>query len=341
MKNNSLQRVGLLDIAKKAGYSPSTVSYVLSGQAIKKRVAEKTAKKILKVAQNLHYVPNQWAQNLRRKKTGVVSILFGELSHDWAGRLMKGLIDVLDKNDYTPFVGMHLFDPHREQKELRSIIQRSDEGVICHPLEINLEIYETVIKSGIPLLFLDAAMEQLPNVSYVAWDVVPAVRVLMGYLLATGRRKIGLIGANYPSWSSNLRYSTYLNVMRESGCQIDPEWVYLNGKEKEIGDALKRMFRMGSSRPDSLFVMNDYMAMRVVVALENSGVRVPDDIAVVGMGDFHEVARIGAELTTVSQPVEEIGKVVAQTLLELIECPENAPIQKLVSGAEMKIRKTA
>ncbi len=340
MENNSLQRVGLLDIAQKVGYSPSTVSYVLSGQASKKRVAKKTAEKIMQVAHDLHYVPNRWAQNLRRNKTGAVSILFGELSHDWAGRLMKGLIEVLGENDYTPFVGMHLFDPYREKKELQSIIQRRDEGVICHPMESNLEMYEKVIASGTPLLFLDAAMEQLPNVSYVAWDVVPAVRVLLGYLLAIGKKKIGIIGA-YPSWSSNLRYSTYLQVMQEAGHKVDPRCVYLKGKEEEIDNALMQMLRLGTSGPDSLFVMNDYMAMRVVVTLENLGVRVPDDIAVVGMGDFHEVARMGARLTTVSQPVEEIGRVVAQTLLELIECPQKAPIQKLVSGAEMKIRKTA
>lgn len=338
---SAVKRVNILDIAEKAGYSPTTVSYVLSGQSKEKRVSAKSAEKILQIAQNLNYVPNQWAQNLRRQKTGAISILFGELSYDWAGRLMQGLLEILDEHEYDAFIGLNQFDSHRERKEISSIIQRRDEGIICYPSEENYDVYKEVVSLGIPLLFLDAFCEQMPQVSYVAWDVAPAVRVLMGYLIATGHRKIALLGSHYPSWSSNVRYNTYLEVLREADCMVSEDLIHLYAEDNQIEAILKKMFSFGENRPDAIFAMNDFLAMRAVVGLNKMGIQIPKDIAVVGMGDSHQVSQIGAELTTVSQPTEEIGRQVGKTILELIKHPERAPIKRLVSGAEVKIRKTA
>lgn len=334
--------VTMESVAKAAGVSRSTVSYVLAGKAKIKQISPATERKVHSVAKKVNYIPNRLAKSLVNQRTGVVSLLIGELSHDWAGRIVHGATEgCLDAEEYTLFIGVHMRNAKKEKRELFSAIERRDEGVICHPMPQCVENYKELVQIGIPFVFVGNFLEDVPEASYVAWDVAPAVRVAMEHLISKGYRKIGYIGSTLPAWSSRVRYSTYREVLEKAGLPINEDWIGRETPTLPPDRVLEPMFSPDCDRPDALFVENDPLALQVLDDLNRMGIKVPDDVALIGLGDASESSHSRINLTTVVEPVKELGQQAAKILLELIREPQKGPIHRLIKGVELKIRGTA
>ncbi|GEM_PF-1243150 len=344
--NGETKRAGITvcEIAKRVKVSPSTVSFVLTGQAKKRRISDRTANLVLDSAKKLGYVPNMVAQSLRNQRTGVVSLLIGNLEHSWAELTVKGANSVFDDLDYHSSISLHYWDRDREKTEMDLVIRRRDEGIICQPVLGARQDYENIIQNGVPLVLLDI-LPDMPGVSYVSWDAAPAARAMMKYLIDSGRKRIKFIGYDVMTLNTISRHRAYLQMTRESGQQPDSKWLSWGSfTDHELKCDDIKWFEneiRSKDKADAFFCLNDYTALMVLRILKKLNVKVPDDVAVTGMGDLPITHDFAANLTTVKEPIEEIGRVSAEVMLELINNGSNAPIQKLVESNDLKIRKTA
>jgi DNA-binding LacI/PurR family transcriptional regulator len=351
--------VNIISIAEDLGISKTTVGYVLSGQARRRRVAEKTAKRVLDAAERLGYVPHLWARNLARQRTGVIGMVIGGFEYNWAADVYDAILPTLENRGYLPMTSIHMWDPKRCESELKVTLERRDEGVISQPLPQCQYIYEQFNDANIPLVFISDTLKELPEANYVAWDCAPAARKAVQYLIGTGRKRIGFIGSSLIQLQLVVsRFYAYKQALIDAGLTFDQkivkwaaspalvrqDWTHdqesleTATEDLEIQLLLRDFIR--SNKIDALFFPHDSLALRVYKVLQKMDIKVPDDVALMGMGDVPLAGNFGVGLSTIREPLFEIGQAAAETLLELIEEPRVGTIQKLIPGNDLKIRRT-
>lgn len=343
------QKVTIKTIAQHVGVSHQTVSYVLSGQAQKRKVAESTAAKVQKIADSLGYVPNYWARNLQRSRTGVVSVLFNGLHLDWSERIMTSIEAQLDLNDYLAMIAIYgklpMYASTRNdtaQRKIEAILGRRDEGVICQPSQYGIEGYRRLHEKKVPIVFVGSILEDmsgLENVSSVTWDCASAVKSVVRHLIETGRKRIAFVGGRHGVLSDNIRFEAYKETLEEAGLPFDENIVVWDSLDKAIPERMVGdLFINKQYRPDAIFALNDSFAALVYEYLAALGIKTPDDVALAGMGDLRITRTCG--ITTVREPLEEIGAEAAKVMLSLLEKPTNEGVHHKISCDKLMIRRT-
>lgn len=332
-----------MDIARKAGVSRTTVSMVLRGEAEKRNISAATAERVMAIAREMHYVPNQWARNFSRQRTGMVGVVFVNLRWDWAELCVRGMADVFKSHRYTAFTAIHDFDTERARRELLSCLQRRDEAVIIQPVPGVVDLYERLQQVGVPLVFFCDRPPELPDSNYIAWDSVPDARIAMQHLIGLGRKRIGYFGYDYQIPINQARFEMYLTSLQEAGLPVHNEWIFKTSDwplQRLLDRAVEQLFDRGGERPDALFVVNDGLAIPLLDVMQKRGIRVPDDVAVMSMGDYPISGHHGIGLSSMAEPLEEMGRQAAAAVVQLIDDPGCGPIQKLVPGGGIKVRRT-
>lgn len=335
-------------LAGKLGLSRSTVSIVLRGDAVKRKISNATIERVLEAAREYDYIPNQIAQSLRRQRSGIVSIVVVNFRMDWCEELLSGALDVLDEAGVTPFVAAHRNSADRQQKELLAALRRRDDGVIVQPIPGQEEVYRRLQRNGIPLVFLGDWPVDMPEVSRVAWDSGGASATVVNHLVDGGRRKIGYIGHNYPLAMHIERYAAFERTLRQNNLPVNPKWIVQAPADTPLHDILDPSLRrmLGptvpeADRPDALFFMNDGLALPALEVLQSMKVSVPGEVAIVGIGDLPLTGHSGISLTTVAEPVETMGREAAEVVLRLSRNSSEAPIHRLIHGRQLLVRATS
>ncbi len=334
-------------IARKLGISRATVSYVLNGQAEQRNISAATAENVMEMAQKLGYVPNELARSLRMRQSGVIGLVSRGLGYNWIERILVGMLPAFDSVGYTPFLSMSYWDAKREEREINSMLQRRVDAIICMPMPFNKALYQQIIKRGVPLVFLSDVLPDMQDVNYVLWDAGRATQVAMEHLIQTGRRRIGFIGADHQTVWTKKRFEVFLDCMKQADIPVVDKWIaweffdFSYYVEARIESMVDRIFSGPGKHPDALFVSSDALAISILDIFARMGIRVPEDVAMVGLGDLFMTDHAGISLSTVHEPIEELGKLAAETVIRLIEDPEQAPIQHIVAGEELIIRRSS
>ncbi|HML76464.1 MAG TPA: LacI family DNA-binding transcriptional regulator [Anaerohalosphaeraceae bacterium] len=340
---NQNARITVESIARDLGVSASTVSFVMSGQAKKRRVSEKTQERVLDYAEKIGYIPNQLAQGLKYQRTNIISLLLGNLEYSWADITAKGVHSVFDPAGFQTVISVHYWNRQREQKLLKSILKQRYEGIICQPILEARSDYEIILRHAVPLVMIDILPEML-DVNYVAWDSKPAVIGLMEYLLQNRRKRIVFVGFPVMTLNTIARLEAYKEVMTGGGLPVNTRWLDYMGLKRNLFDnkdfSWFEWIMKQKDRPDAFLCLNDYTALVVIQIMKKLGIRIPDDVAVTGMGNLPITHEFASNLTTLVEPIEEIGRVSAEVITSLIEHPESGPIHKLIKSNELKIRGT-
>jgi LacI family transcriptional regulator len=351
--------VSIISIADDLGISKTTVGYVLSGQARKRRVAEKTAQKVLAAAERLNYVPHLWARNLARQKTGVIGMVIGGFEYNWAADIYDAMLPALENQGYLPMTSIHMWDTTRYIKELKITLERRDEGVICQPLPQCKEVYEQFNEANVPLVFISDTLTEMPDANFVAWDCAPAARKAVEYLIRTGRKRIAFVGSSLIQLELVLsRFNAYKQTLLDAGLEYDKkivkwasspalvrqDWTHDQESVETATEELEIQLLLRdfifSNKIDAIFFPHDSLALRVLKVLQKMDIKVPDDIALMGMGDVPLAGNFGVGLSTIREPLFEIGQTAAETILSLIQDPDAGPAQNLIPGNDLKIRRT-
>ena len=332
-----------LQLAKKLGLSHATVSFVLNGIGEKRKISETTINRVLAAAKRYNYAPNRFARSLKSQRSGMISVILPNFKMDWAEHVMTGMRKVFDHSELIPFVSTHSFEDERNRRELLSFLERRDNGLITLPTMGCGALYREIARTPLPVVFLgDEIPELTPLISSVMWDPRDAIRAAIAHLSATGRKRIAFLGLDYPGLGTLHRFKAFREALNRQGLPLKRHLVSrppATGTAEEIVNAsLDQFFAPRKEHPDAIFALNDGLALPALEALQNRGLQVPRDVAVVGMGNLPH-ASLG--ISTIPEPIEQMGEMAARLLLDTIDKRVKPPVHKSISTSEFIARRTS
>lgn len=338
----SNSKATILDVARQLGLSRTTVSAVLGGKARGYKISESTVKKVIETAHRMEYVPNHWARKLRLQKTNIIGIILDELGIGWAEELVKGINSGLRPQGYKSILETNHHDISVLRDGVNTVFEHRCEGVICRSSLSDIESYNRMIRSSTPVVFVGDYLEPLQftqGLNYVIWDDEPAVKNMVQHFVKNGKRRIAFAGYRHGVISDLRRFNAYRQALEEGGLIFKEDWhVWAAPFSERWGEQLQYMFKNSGEVPDAIFALNDSIAISVWNYLNQIGLRIPDDVAIIGIGDYVVSKLIG--LSSIHEPIGELGRYAAQAVLDLIENPGAAPIQKRISCDILFSRKT-
>jgi LacI family transcriptional regulator len=327
----------LKDVAGHLGLSPATVSLVLNRSPVADSIPQETHERIFAAAEELNYRPNLLARSLRKQKSFSVGVLVPEISEGYAAGVMKGVEGYLSQEGYFYFLGSHSSKPDLLSEYLAVLKDRSVEGYIllASRLEAAPEL-PTVVVSG---------HQRVPGVTNVVLDHDAAAQLALGHLRELGHERIAFFRGPPANADANERWRAISETATGLGLEVEPRLIREVRGVSYGGVFYREGFEQGQKLLESglsftaLFAFNDISAIGAMKAFLDAGVRVPEDISVVGFDDIQSAAFHNPSLTTVRQPLEEMGILAARTLLERLGSSAPGP-EEVTVQPELVVRES-
>lgn len=301
----------ILDVAREAGVSVATVSRVLNNQGV---VREATAKRVYGAIEKLAYEPNLLARNFRKSESRVILILAPNFTNPYYARILTGIGDAAAGAGYSALI-MNTADDHQRELEAMDMLDKHRaDGAICMAVSP---------KAGWLLPYAQKHMvvqccEYDPQLSlpYVAIDNAAATWAAMGYLYGLGHRRIAMISSANQYISTKIRRDTYRAFLREKQIGLRAEYLVRSDKvySAKSGKRAARQLLSLQSRPTAIFCISDTLAFGAVTAAAEMGLRVPQDVSIVGFDDIEYTTMQHPYITTVAQPCYDLGRMAAAKL---------------------------
>lgn len=309
--------VSLKDVALRAGVSVKTVSNVVNNYP---HISPGTREKVQRAIDALGYRPNLSARHLRKGRTGIVALAIPELGNPYFAELAAAVIDAVSQHGRTVLLDPTAGLREREVQAARGFQGRLIDGLILSPIQLENE--DLLARPGGPPMVLLGEREYDAPFDHIAIDNVAAARAAVAHLLGLGRRRIAFIGARQESsrQPAHLRLRGWREELAQAGLVADPALVVETaGYDRRDGARAMAALLDGGVRPDAVFAYNDLIALGALRTLYERGVRVPEEVAVVGFDDIEE-SRYGAvSLTTVAPDKEEIARTAVDCLIARID----------------------
>lgn len=324
--------VSIKDIAEVCNVSPMTVSRALNNS---KEISSKTREKILKVCDEMGYRPNSAARSLILNKTNMIGLLIPDITNQYYSYVSKGVSSYLEKQGY----GLILCNSDRsilnEDMYLDFLTQKRVDGVILIPLRDKVMDYKVLI-DRVPFVLVDNYVNNL-EASFIGNDNYIGGRLIVSHMIKQGYKRIGVILSHKYSTASNERYKGYLSALKENNIDVDESIIINSNATFDDGFNLART--LVEKKVDSIFAINDTLAMGVVKYCYTSGIKIPQDIGIAGYDDIEQTAMLPVPLTTVHQKKFLLGNTAAEVLIDEIN-KKTEPGQKIILKPELVIRKS-
>ena len=317
------QSVSLKSLAEHLGLSQAAVSLVINRSPGAKSIPHRTQELIRKAAHELNYRPNHLARSLRQQRSYTIGVVVPEISEGYAALVMSGIEDHLLQEGYFYFVVSHRHRDELIEEYPLLLQQRAVEGLIA---------VDTAITGAaqVPLVAVSGHRE-VPGVTNIVLDHGRAAALAMEHLTKLGHRQIAFIQGQAFSSDTAIRWESVCTAAKAMGVTINDRLVgQLEGESSspELGyQVTKRLLALGEAFT-ALFAFNDISAIGAIQALREAGRRIPQDVSVVGFDDIQSAAFQNPALTTVRQPLREMGMLAAETLLRRIAAPPEAGYPK-------------
>ncbi|EJY0697591.1 TPA: substrate-binding domain-containing protein [Vibrio parahaemolyticus] len=309
------------DIAKLAGVSTSTVSHVINKTRF---VSEEISERVNNAAKELnYYAPSALARSLKVNRTKTIGMLVTTSTNPFFGEVVKGVERSCYHKGYSLILCNTEGDNERMRQSINTLLQKRVDGLIlmCSSLEgERIDVFErypdipVVVMDWGPMLFTsDKIQDNSLRGGYLAAK----------YLIDCGHTEIGCITGPLIKHQAQMRYEGYKRAMNEAGLEFNANWIIESDFECEGGyQAFKKMTERGTL-PSSIFVSNDMMAMGVINAANELGIKVPDDLSIIGYDDIHIAKFMSPSLTTIHQPKYRLGQAAVETLVRRLDDKSN------------------
>ncbi|MCG6466695.1 substrate-binding domain-containing protein [Vibrio parahaemolyticus] len=309
------------DIAKLAGVSTSTVSHVINKTRF---VSEEISERVNNAAKELnYYAPSALARSLKVNRTKTIGMLVTTSTNPFFGEVVKGVERSCYHKGYSLILCNTEGDNERMRQSINTLLQKRVDGLIlmCSSLEgERIDVFErypdipVVVMDWGPMLFTsDKIQDNSLRGGYLAAK----------YLIDCGHTEIGCITGPLIKHQAQMRYEGYKRAMNEAGLEFNANWIIESDFECEGGyQAFKKMAERGKL-PSSIFVSNDMMAMGVINAANELGIKVPDDLSIIGYDDIHIAKFLSPSLTTIHQPKYRLGQAAVETLVRRLDDKSN------------------
>jgi LacI family repressor for deo operon, udp, cdd, tsx, nupC, and nupG len=309
--------VRISDVAKLANVSTATVSRVLSNAG---NVKKETTEKVLEAIQKLNYQPNMLARQLRKLETKTVLVVVPDITNTFFSKVLRGIEQVAIENGYQVLLGDTGNDVERESEYLNILRQRKADGMILLTARMDRSLLEEMV-SEFPVVLACEYLEgaEIPTVSI---DNISSARKATEYLISLGHRRIGFISGPLNVILSRDRLKGFHQAMAQHNIPVESFLVQEGDFSFESGYNMMMKFLALEKPPTAVFAANDEMAIGAIKAIKSKGLSVPNNISVVGFDDIKFASIYEPALTTISQPMFEIGKKAMELLIKLINKEE-------------------
>jgi DNA-binding LacI/PurR family transcriptional regulator len=326
------------DVAKLAGVSKATVSRVLNETA---PVSEQTRKKIEKAMIELDYAPSLLAQSMRSKKTKTIGIIIPDYANPFYPCFFKVIENKLREYGYMALICSTREGATTEIKHIKTLISRQIDGIIYFTYKGEKDSLDYLLQLSrkIPCVFMDNINGGL-SVSRVITDGFKGIKEATEYLLKKGYKRIGCIKSPSRFAVAADRVSGYKAALKEQNIPIEDELIFEGNFHMESGFKAGEYFLGLPKRPDGIVAVTDVMAIGALKYFQYAGVKVPQQIGVVGFDNISLCTVVNPPLTTIAQPMEELGNEAVKLLMRKIKNPRSKNKQIVLDGKLIVRRST-
>lgn len=323
------------DVAEQAGVSVTTVSHVINET---RPVSDELRVRVVSAMEQLRYKPNRLARSLRQGRTYTIGMIVPDSTNPFFAEIARGIEDTTFGYRYSLILCNSDGDLEKELFYINHLAEKQVDGILFIAAGVSTDHIGMLLRRQIPVVVVDR------NLSDVAVDAVLTDNrgggyLATKYLVELGHRRIACITGPSDVTPSAERVAGYRQALQEAGIPADEELVIRGNFDYESGYAAAETLLSLSPRPTAIFACNDLMAVGVLSAANRHGLRIPDDLSVIGFDDVRLASFTVPLLTTVGQPKHEIGVLAATWLLERIEQPDQPPRKRMLD-VSLKVRQT-
>ena len=331
-KKNSA--VTLRAVAEHVGLTPGTVSAVLNNAPSSRSIPQHTKNRILAAAREMNYRPNFFAQSLRKKRTYTIGVIVEEIGDAYGSMVISGIEQYLRQKNYFFLTVVHRHDPDLLARYAQILMERGVEGFIT----VDMQLREAPAMPTVAV----AGHRTFPGVTNIVLDHRHAAYVALHHLQQLGHKDIAFMKGQPFSSDSEDRWRAICDVARDLQVDIRPELtvqIDIDDPTPQLGYPFAKKLLERRVPFTALFAYNDISAIGAIRAFQEEGLRVPQDVSVVGFDDIQGAAYNTPSLTTVRQPLVRMGSIAAQTLLERIEGRADYP-SEIAIEPELVVRES-
>lgn len=324
--------VSIKEIARLARVSHSTVSRALRHSPL---VHPETAERIRRIADEFGYCPSGPARSLVTRHTETIGVVVTSIADPFHADVVGGIEEMANEHGFSVFLANSNADPDRELRVVRSFQQRRVDGLIVAASRVGALHLAALSRMRIPIVLVN---NQHPSefVHSVAIANADAARAATRHLIALGHRRIAYLGDRFGYQSDTERFAGYRQALAEADLPFEPELIaHGNGKPDGAAPAMARLLALADP-PTAVFCYNDMTALGALRHLRRCGLRVPEDLSLVGFDDLFLAEYMDPPLTTMRQPMWEMGRAAARMLLDLIS--GKATVENIQMPAELVVR---
>lgn len=337
MAKKANRAVTIVDIGRQLGLSAMTISRALTGNP---EVSDKTRQRVLQCARELGYQPNRWARSLATRRSSIIGVVIPDISHSFFAEITCGVEEVVEKAGYDILLCHSRGLATKEEAEIATLVSSHVDGLIVASVQAQRkpEPFTKLAEMQVPFVLVDRFFPK-SAFSSVRVDDVAVGKLATQCLIELGHRRIAHIQGPQLS-PAVLRQQGYLAALKAQGIAVRKDWITTGNFDIPGGSDAARKLLQTSPRPTAIFAANDPMAIGAIYACREAGLRVPEDISIVGAGNIEGPHHPNPFLTTVDWPREELGRVAAEFVLNAIRSSDEFRAQVKIFDPNLLIRQS-
>ncbi|KRG15141.1 LacI family transcriptional regulator [Virgibacillus soli] len=322
----------IYDIARKAKTSTATVSRVLSNSNYP--VSNELKERIKEVAKELNYIPNMIGRQLKTNNSMTIGVIIPSITNPFYSSIVLGIEDIARSRGYHVLLCNSHRSSELEEEYLKTLFEKQVRGLIVSSISSNKELVEALVQKGLNVVAFDQTIEGLES-SQIQFDFRKGGFLATEHLIEKGHRKIAFISSPLTRPSRLSIYEGYQQALEKYEIEVEREWIQIASREEEISernyefkngiDLTKKLLQC-SDLPTAIFVCNDMTAFGVMNELANQGIKVPQQMSVIGFDNIEFSQMMTPPLTTIQQPDYEMGRMACNLLLDQLDGEETKQV---------------
>lgn len=324
----------LADIARALGVSKMTVSRAINDHP---EISPETRARILEAAQRMNYRPNQFARALTTNRSFLLGVVVPDLMHSYFAEICRGVESVAKPLGYQNLICSTDEDIANEESEIEALLPRTDGLILASSAsQFETRFYRRLLRERARMVLIDRHLEGI-KCPVVTTDDVKVGELATEHLLNLGHRRVGHLKGTVASTAA-LRFEGYKRALAKRRVPFDAQLVRECGFAEADGYRATREWLKAGALPSAIFAANDPAAIGAMSAIAEAGLKIPDEVAIVGGGNIHYGDMLRVPLTTVAWSTTEMGQVAAQLLIDMVEGKRGPKVQQVTVEPELVVR---
>jgi len=326
----------LADIARALGVSKMTVSRAINNHP---EISHETRARILEAAQRMNYRPNQYARALTTNRSFLLGVVVPDLMHSYFAEICRGIETLAKPLGYQNLICSTEEDARNEETEIEALLPRTDGLILASSASSSeTKFFRRILRERARLVLIDRRLEGL-KCSSVTTDDVKVGALATGHLISLGHKRVGHLKGTVASTAA-MRFEGYQQALQKHRLPFEASLVRECGFTESDGYHSMRKWISEGELPSGIFAANDPAAIGAMTAISEAGLRIPDDIAIVGGGNIHYGDMLKVPLTTIAWSTSEMGQTAARLLIDLVEGKKGRKEQHVIVKPELVVRES-